>query len=76
MIDLPNTKQFCCNGIVAPDRELFPSAIEAAFLQSPIDVSLSFDNFSEPFVKVENRRSHRDLSDFVIYLTLFYKPKV
>ena len=38
--DLPNTKQFCCNGIVGPDRYLYPTAYEVTYLQAPLDVSL------------------------------------
>ena len=38
--DLPNTKQFCCNGIVGPDRYLYPTAYEVTYLQAPLEVSL------------------------------------
>lgn len=38
--DFPNTKQFCCNGILSPNRQPFPSAFEAAHLQSPVEVYL------------------------------------
>ena len=30
--DLPNTKQFCINGILGPDRKPHPTAYEAAHL--------------------------------------------
>lgn len=40
--DFPNTKQFCCNGILSPCRQPFPSAFEAAHLQSPVEVSLFY----------------------------------
>ena len=40
--DLPNTKQFCCNGIASPERRLYPSALEAAFLQAPLELALFY----------------------------------
>lgn len=40
--DFPNTKQFCCNGILSPCRQPFPSAFEAAHLQSQVEVSLLY----------------------------------
>lgn len=39
--DLPNTKQFCINGIFGPDRRPHPSAWEAKHLQSPVHIELS-----------------------------------
>jgi len=40
--DLPNTKQFCCNGLVGPSRELYPTAHEVSYLQAPVEVTLYF----------------------------------
>jgi beta-galactosidase len=36
--DLPNTKQFCINGILGPDRRPHPSALEAWAAQAPISL--------------------------------------
>ncbi|KAJ1439409.1 glycosyl hydrolases family 2, TIM barrel domain-containing protein [Ochromonadaceae sp. CCMP2298] len=67
--DMPNTKQFCCNGIVAPDRQLFPSAHQAAHLQAPVEITLIFDRDREPVLIVTNRRAHASLADLVITVT-------
>jgi len=40
--DYPNTKQFCCNGILGPDREPHPIAYQAKALQSPSMFSSRF----------------------------------
>lgn len=34
--DIPNTQQFCINGLLGPDRVPHPIALEAKFLQSPV----------------------------------------
>ncbi len=72
--DWPNTKQFCCNGIVGPDRDLHPSAIEAAFLQAPIQLSLvaalDCEDSGQPLrLRIKSRREHSDLSDLCVVLT-------
>mmetsp|Transcript_9478 Transcript_9478/g.15719 ORF Transcript_9478/g.15719 Transcript_9478/m.15719 type:complete len:696 (+) Transcript_9478:1656-3743(+) len=46
--DYPNTKQFCCNGIVAPNRVPYPSAFQAAHLQAPLEITLFFNNTNRP----------------------------
>jgi beta-galactosidase/beta-glucuronidase len=61
--DLPNTKQFCCNGIARPNRELLPGAYEAAHLQCPVEITLVFDATHNPVLIVTNRRACADLSD-------------
>lgn len=38
--DFPNSKQFCLNGILAPDRSPHPIALETAQLQAPISCEL------------------------------------
>ena len=38
--DVPNTKQFCINGLLGPDRKPHPAAFEAAHLQCPVHVQL------------------------------------
>ena len=61
--DLPNTKQFCCNGITGPERHPFPSAFEAAHLQAPLEVTLITDANGTLVLLVTNRRSHDSLDD-------------
>ena len=70
--DLPNTKQFCCNGIAGPGRELFPTAYEAAHLQSPVEITMLFNHRREPVLIVSNRRSFADLSDLTVRVTPWY----
>lgn len=38
--DLPNTKQFCINGVLGPDRKPHPSALEAKACQAPVAFTL------------------------------------
>jgi hypothetical protein len=72
--DLPNTKQFCINGITNPDRVPHPDALEASFLQSPIDVNMSIDDSqTDTCLTIVNRRVHTDLSDLVIVITPYYQ---
>ena len=70
--ELPNTKQFCCNGIAGPDRTLFPGAYEAAHLQSPVEVTLLFDHSRDPVLIVTNRASFGDLSHLRIIVRPHY----
>lgn len=41
--DLPNTKQFCINGLFGPDRRPHPTAYEAKTLQAPLSFELVED---------------------------------
>lgn len=68
--DYPNTHNFCCNGIVNPDRLLYPTAYEVAFLQSPVTVKLLFSDIDEPYLQLENRRNHIDTQDLTLIVTL------
>ncbi len=36
--DVPNTRQFCINGILGPDREVHPCGLQAAWFQSQISI--------------------------------------
>lgn len=63
--DVPNTKQFCINGLLGPDRVPHPSVIEAAFLQSPVLVQLQ-ERACELYLAMWNRRSHTSLDDVTI----------
>lgn len=84
--DVPHTGNFCCNGILAPDRSLHPSASEAWFLQSPISLSLrqfqavrTEGNKGDKrlavaldnlCIAVENRFAHVDLSGIDVLVAL------
>jgi beta-galactosidase len=67
--DIPNSKQFCINGILGPDRQPHPIAFEAAALQSPITFRLIEDG-SNLFLAVKNWRSHENLSDLTLCIAL------
>ena len=71
--DMPNTKQFCCNGILGPDRVPHPSAYEAAILQSPIQFRLVDDTENgnkDLYLAILNLRSHKSLDDVTITMAL------
>ena len=77
--DIPNTKQFCINGLLGPDRIPHPSAFEAASLQSPMQASLGVESSStssadvtidQLYLTITNYRSHTSSSDVVILLKL------
>lgn len=68
--DIPNTKQFCCNGLSDPERKPFPDLVEAKFLQSPVFVSLETKDKSELIVKILNRAFFVDTSDLSLTITL------
>lgn len=69
--DFPNSKQFCINGILGPDRDLHPIAFEAACLQSPISFELfEMKPSNEIYLVVNNRRKFSDLSDVTLKLRL------
>ena len=74
--DQPNTKQFCCNGIVSPGRELFPGAYEAAHLQSPVEVTMVFDRERNPVLIASNRRSFATLADLKMVVRPCYHSSV
>jgi len=74
--DLPNTKQFCCNGIVNPERKLFPGAYEAAHLQAPVEVTMLFDHLRNPVLIVSNRRSFATLADLTVVVRPCYHSSV
>jgi hypothetical protein len=71
---VPNSKQFCINGILGPNRLPHPIAFEAAALQCPIMFSLIIEgdvkDNATAFLVIKNRRSFRDLSDIVLNVSL------
>ena len=72
--DMPNTKQFCINGLLGPDRQPHPSAHEAAHLQSVVQICLSSDSEDDSAdglsIVITNHRSHVLLTDLELFLTL------
>ena len=65
--DLPNTKQFCCNGLFGPDRMPHPVVHEITMLQSPVDVNLEMDEATDSlWMTIKNLRHYRDLSDIKV----------
>ncbi len=68
--DQPNTKQFCINGILGPDRKPHPIAYQAKALHSPIEFDLVVIESGEPdgisfrdvYVTIENLNNFRDTS--------------
>jgi beta-galactosidase len=69
--DVPNSRQFCINGILSPDRIPHPIAFEAKVLQAPLSFELQFESESKSIVlSVLHRRMHRDASDLMLQLSL------
>eukprot|EP01041_Mallomonas_annulata_P010826 gene10826-22579_t len=70
--DLPNTKQFCCNGLFGPDRMPHPSAFEAAALQCPVYLDIESEEGSNEdlWLTIKNLRQFRDLSDMKIEILI------
>ena len=73
--DLPNSKQFCINGILGPNRVPHPIAREAAALQCPIVCSLCIGttgdcSTSKTRLLVQNRMSFVNLSHVVLHMSL------
>ncbi len=65
----PHSKNFCCNGITSPHRIPYPDAIEASYLQSPIQIKLSIDS-SDLILVVSNKRSFLSLNDIDVTVSL------
>lgn len=75
--EVPHTGNFCINGLVSPDRKvLYPSMLEAAYLQAPLAVSLVASTGSSLGlvldIDVKNYRSFLDLSDVDLVCTLHF----
>mmetsp|Transcript_35185 Transcript_35185/g.35827 ORF Transcript_35185/g.35827 Transcript_35185/m.35827 type:complete len:1262 (+) Transcript_35185:57-3842(+) len=69
--DIPNTKQFCINGLFGPDRMPHPSAHEAAILQSPVALNIEMDPSSRDlWVTIKNLKQFQDLSGVKIEISL------
>ena len=60
--DEPNDANFCINGLVDPEGNPHPALEELKWLARPVVVSLDGEQ-----VVIENRRSHTDTSDLIIW---------
>ncbi|RYH32345.1 hypothetical protein EON65_00770 [archaeon] len=72
--DLPNTHHFCCNGLLAPDRSLYPGMFETRHLQCPIQVELECSVTDDLVMIVHNLRNFEDLADVAVRVKLCYLP--
>lgn len=72
--DLPNTHHFCCNGLLAPDRSLYPGMFEARHLQCPVHVELECSVTDSLNMVVHNLRDFEDLTDVVVRVKVCYLP--
>lgn len=73
--DYPNTRQFCCNGILGPDRKPHPIAFQAKALQCPIKIKLEHlasrcSDLNSISLIIKNRRSFTDTSDVIFSIRL------
>ena len=74
--DYPNTQQFCCNGILGPDRSPHPIAFQAKALQSPIQFELQIINkhtgvlFSDIYVVINNHFTFIDTSNVEFHVSV------
>ncbi|MFI3305515.1 MAG: glycoside hydrolase family 2 TIM barrel-domain containing protein, partial [Rikenellaceae bacterium] len=65
--DMPNDRNFCINGVFAPDRTPNPHAWEAKYVFQPAEFSL----VGEREVRVYNRLSHTSLAQYDARWELF-----
>ncbi|MHC4062710.1 MAG: beta-galactosidase small subunit-related protein, partial [Planctomycetota bacterium] len=66
--DVPNDGDFCCNGLVLPDRRVPPKLLEVKKVQQ--DVHFKAANLSAGELRIENEFFFRSLSDFELRWTL------
>ncbi|RMD85712.1 MAG: DUF4981 domain-containing protein [Candidatus Dadabacteria bacterium] len=59
--DVPNSGNFCINGLVTPDRRVTPKLLEVKRVYQPVTARLL--DAAALRIEVENRRAFRDLSD-------------
>ena len=63
--DSPNDKNFCINGLVAPDRKINPHIKEVKKVYQPFHINTV--SFTEGLFKITNLYNFTDFSDFVLY---------
>jgi beta-galactosidase len=66
--DVPNDGDFCCNGLVLPDRRVPPKLLEVKKVQQ--DVHFEAVDLLAGEIKIENEFFFRNLSDFELCWTL------
>lgn len=64
--DFPNDNDFCCNGIVTPDRKVTPKLHEVKSVYQYITMSLSEDGL----VSVHDRYAFLGLDNFILHYTV------
>ncbi|MDD4848434.1 MAG: glycoside hydrolase family 2 TIM barrel-domain containing protein [Bacteroidales bacterium] len=65
----PNDKNFCCNGLVAPNRTPNPHLEEVKKVYQPMKISA--ENLKEGKFKIINRFDFTDLKDFQLQYKIF-----
>jgi beta-galactosidase len=66
--DMPNDGDFCCNGLVLPDRRVPPKLLEVKKVQQ--DVLFEAADLLAGEIRIENEFFFRNLSDFELCWTL------
>jgi len=66
--DVPNSGDFCCNGLVLPDRRVPPKLLEVKKVQQ--NVHFEAVNLPAGEIRLENEFFFRNLSDFELRWTL------
>ncbi len=67
-VDTPSDGNFCCNGIIAPDRTPHPAMAEIRHVYQ--DVAVTAKDASKGLFNIENRFYFKDLSGYVLEWTL------
>ncbi len=69
--DKPNDDNFCCNGLVNPDRKPNPMLAQVKYVQQPVKFSLSdASDRLKPVIRMVNRHNFTNLSEFTLRYTL------
>ena len=68
--DIPNTKQFCINGLFGPDRKPHPAAHEAKALQAPVFFELKDNGTGALVLCMGYFSSNFNIDDVCVYLSL------
>lgn len=61
--DMPNDNDFCCNGIITPDRQVTPKLWEVKKVYQYISIHVNHENH----VELHNRYSFLNLTNFVLH---------
>lgn len=69
----PNDKNFCCNGLIAPNRTPNPHLEEVKKVYQPIKISV--ENLAEGKFNITNRFDFSDLKDFQLRYRIFSADK-